>query len=433
MTVERRSAPRRWTALAVAAAVGLLSVTGCSGPDDSPPPAAPSEPALVPGFDGAAIHVGVIFPASGPLSEAAAERAFGLRAYLDYATTELAGAGGRYAIQVEVRDSSDLAELDEQYAELRDRTVLLAQVDGQAALEQLLPALEDDGVLAAVSAPVAASVRNPNLLPVGVPIELVAANGLAWALDPSGGKGDRAHVCSVAQDGFETAAWQDGVARAAERLGAELPASVVVPRTAAAPGPLRGSVDRLRSAGCTTVMLDAGSVATKALLEAASSAGFEPRWVVPATSASGVLTDEDLAAYAADHVVTVGDGPTTDEALGQSVAVHVRDLYAPGQPITPAFTSGLLLGKVVVAVLDDAARRGDLSRRALLADAALRRSVGFDDLAPDARFGPPPARRPPGSSTIGVPDAGLASGLRSVAVKYSAPFAGDLLDQLLAP
>ena len=432
MTVERRSAPRRWTALAVAAAVGLLSVTGCSGPDDSPPPAAPSEPALVPGFDGAAIHVGVIFPASGPLSEAAAERAFGLRAYLDYATTELAGAGGRYAIQVEVRDSSDLAELDEQYAELRDRTVLLAQVDGGAALERLLPALEDDGALAAVSAPITSSVRNPNLLPVGVPIELVAANGLAWALDPSGGKGDRAHVCSVAQDGFETAAWQDGVARAAERLGAELPASVVVPRTAAAPGPLRGSVDRLRSAGCTTVMLDAGSVATRALLEAASSAGFEPRWVVPATSASGLLTDEDLAAYAADHVVTVGDGPTTDEALGQSVAVHVRDLYAPGQPITPAFTSGLLLGKVVVAVLDDAARRGDLSRRALLADAALRRSVGFDDLAPDARFGPPADRRPPGSSTIAVPDAGLASGLRSVAAKYSAPFAGDLLDELLA-
>ena len=129
----------------------------------------------------------------------------------------------------------------------------------------------------------------------------------------------------------------------------------------------------------------------------------------------------------------MGDGPTTAEALGLSVAVHVRDLYAPGQPITPAFTSGLLLGKAVVAVLDDAARRGDLSRRALLADAALRRSVRFDDLAPDARFGPPAERRPPGSSTIAVPDAAEASGLRSVALKYSAPFAGDLLDELLAP
>ena len=120
MTTPRRPAPRRWTVLAVAAAIGLVSVTGCSGPDDSPPPAAPSEPALVPGFDGAAIHVGVMFPASGPLSETAAERAFGLRAYLDYATTELAGAGGRYAIQVEVRDSADLDDLDQEYAELRD-------------------------------------------------------------------------------------------------------------------------------------------------------------------------------------------------------------------------------------------------------------------------------------------------------------------------
>ena len=116
-------------------------------------------------------------------------------------------------------------------------------------------------------------------------------------------------------------------------------------------------------------MLDAGSVATAALLNAASAAGFEPRWVIPATSASGVLTDEDLGAYAADHVVTVGDGPTTAEALGLSVAVHVRDLYAPGQPITPAFTSGLLLGKAVVAVLDDAAP----ARRPLAAGAPGRR------------------------------------------------------------
>ncbi len=384
MTTLRRSAPRRWTVLAVAAATALVSVSACSGPDDSPPPAAPSEPALVPGFDGAAIHVGVMFPASGPLSEAAAERAFGLRAYLDYATTELAGAGGRYAIQVEVRDSSDLDDLDQEYAELRDSTVLLAQVDGRAALEQLLPSLEGDDVLAAVSAPVAASVRKANLLPVGVPIEMVAANGLAWALDPSGGKGDRAHVCSVAQDGFETAAWQDGVARAAERLSVDLPATVVLPRTASAPSALRGSVDRLRSGGCTTVMLDAGSVATEALLDAASTAGFEPRWVVPATSASRVLGDKDLAAYAADHVVTVGDGPTTDEALGLSVAVHVRDLYAPGQPITPAFTSGLLLGEVVVAVLDDAAA----ARRPLAASAPGRRRP-----APVGRLRRPGSRR----------------------------------------
>lgn len=415
----------------MAAALLVMAAAGCSGADDGPAAPAPTEPALVPGFDGGTIHVGLLFPGSGPLSEVAAERALGVRAYLDYATTEQAGAGGRYPIQVEVRDSADPTALEAAYAELRDSTVLLAQVDGVAALDALLPAVAEDGVLVGASGPKVASVRRRSILPVGTPVEMVAANGLAWALDPSGGKGDPAQVCSAAQDGFDTQAWQDGLGRAAVRLGVELPPTVVIPRAAVAPSGVRTSVDRLRRDGCTTVVLDAGPAATHAVLAAASSGGFTPRWVVPATSASRVLTDETIAPYAAEHVVTVGDGPTTAEPSGLPALVHVRDLYAPGQPVTPAFTSGILLGRVVVAVLDDAVRRGDLSRPSLLADAALRRSVGFEELAPDPRFGPPAERRPPTASTISVPDITAGTGLRPVSLQYTAPFAGDLLAELL--
>lgn len=430
MSRTRRWALRRPMLHALVAAAVLAGAAGCGGSDDEAP-AAPIEPAVVPGFDGGAVRVGMLLPASGPVAAVAAERAAGVRAYLDHATTELAGAGGRYPIQVEVRDSADAAGLDAAYAELRDRTVLLAQVDGGAALDALLPTLAADGVLAGVSAPKAELVRRPNLVPVGTPIEVVAANGLAWALDPKGGAGDPAHVCSAAQDGFETQAWQDGLRRAADRLAVELPPTVVIPRATSAPSGARPSVDRLRRSGCTTVLLDAAPAATHATLAAASSSDFAPRWVIPATSASAVITDEAISAYASEHVVTVGDGPVAADPAGLAVVVHVRDLFAPGRAITPAFISGFLLGKAVVSVLDDAVRRGDLSRRSLLAAAGIRRSVSFDDLAPDPRFGPAADRRPPDSSTISAPDATTATGLSPVSRQYTAPFAGDLLAELL--
>ena len=100
---------RLGVALAVAAAVAASACSSSSGEPDLGTSGSdvPVELATAPGFDGEAIHVGVLLPSSGPLKEIAAERATGLRAYLDYITLGLGGVAGKYPVVLEVRDSSD--------------------------------------------------------------------------------------------------------------------------------------------------------------------------------------------------------------------------------------------------------------------------------------------------------------------------------------
>ena len=421
---------RRSALLAGLVALSLLA--GACSSDGKAEPEPRTEPRVVPGFDGGEIQVGLLVPGSGPLADVAVERALGLRAYFDYATTELAGVGAKYPIRVAVRDSSDPEQVEAAYEDLRDGTVVLAQVEGQGVLERLQPAIEEDDVLVGLTGGPAAWARSANVLSIGVPTELQAANALSWALDGNGGDHDRGQACLAVQDGFDTAAWQDGARRAAAEMEVTLPAPVVLPRTATAASGLRPAVDRLRGAGCDAVLLDASSAATAAAIGAASAAGFAPSWVIPATGASTLLGDESLAEYAAANVTTVGDGPTSVAPTGLPSLTHLRDLFAPNHPLTPAFISGVLLGKAIVAVLDDGVNRLDLSRPAILADAALRRTVSFDQLAPDPSYGDPARRRPPTRSTISQPDPEHPTGLRPIEPGFSAPFTDDVLADLLA-
>lgn len=428
---------RRLLAAFVAAAA--LSASACSSGGGEPDLAdsgsdVPVELATAPGFDGEAIHVGVLVPASGPLKEIAAERATGLRAYLDYITLGLGGVGGKYPVVLEVRDSSDTASVAATYEELRSSTALMAQVQGRAAVEALLPGLTAAGGLAGPMPADLAWSRDAGLLPVGTPDQLAAANALSWLVsegDLAGG----AKVCSAVQDGADGQSWQQGLelAASAGRLDRPLAATVAIPAETTSARGVLDQFDTLVATGCEVVFLVAGSPATADVLTAASGADSPIRWVIPSWSTSMALQSEPLEPYLADHLVVVGDGPTTPEPVGLPELVRIRDGYAPGLEVGGAFTAGYLQGRAIVTVLEAAVSRGDLSAEGIRAVAARLRSVPFDELAADAAYGTPASRRVPMSSTISVPDPDTSTRLRPVAFDVSAPFAAALVTELVQP
>ena len=189
--------------------------------------------------------------------------------------------------------------------------------------------------------------------------------------------------------------------------------------------------DELVATGCEVVFLVAGSPATADMLTAASGADSQIRWVIPSWSTSMALLAEAIEPYLADHLVVVGDGPTTDEPVGLPELIRIRDGYAPGLEVGGAFTAGYLQGRAVVAVLEAAVSRGDLSPEGVRAAAARLRSVPFDELAPDAAYGAPASRRVPMTSTISVPDPTSPTRLRPVAFAVSAPFAAEMVTLLV--
>lgn len=383
----------------------------------------------VPGFDGSTIHVGLLLPTSGPTVEVAWARAAGLKSFLDYITTELGGIGGKYRVAVDVRGSTDAKKLHASYVELRDTTVLLAQVQGRSAVRALLPDLEADGVLAG---PAPADVAWPpiaNLLSVGTPDRVAAGNAFAWLMTEGGGDQPGTHVCSVVQQGSDAEDWQAGLDLAGAQLEVAPAPKVVVPAAPKAPQGVQPQVDQLRQAGCTVVFLSAGGPTSASLLTAASQAGFAPKWIAPAGAVGEALADTELTDYVRDHLVAVGDGPTAEDPSGLATMLRIRDAYAPGQIASGAFVDGYLQGKAIVTVLDAAVSRRDLSRKGVLAAAAGLRSVRFEGLATDVRYGAVEHRTAPTTSTISTPDAADPTLLHPLRIGFTARF----VEALAAP
>jgi ABC-type branched-subunit amino acid transport system substrate-binding protein len=424
--------------VAAALVVALPALAGCSRSSGEPDIAGAAaeqlgQPEKATGFDGTSIQVGLLVPASGPTAEIAAARAAGIEAYLDYVTFELGGIGGTYPIDLVVRDSTDPAKARAAYEELKGATVLLADVQGRGTIQALLPSLRTDGVLAIPAPGSVEWTREPNLLPIGTPDELAASNALGWLLDTDGGNADRAHVCRLVQTGADADGWQRGLDVAGAKAQVAYAATATVPAAPKAPKGVQPQIDQLRTAGCTSVLALAGAPATAALLAAADASGLAARWVVPAASAGDVLAGKDAAAqaFAAEHLTVVDAGPAKADAAGAAALLRIRDGYGPGQPASGAFLAGYLQGKAIVTLLNAAVTKADLSRPAVLEDAARFRSLPFEDLAPDAVLGAPAQRSPQRTSTVLRPRFDSPARLEPIAYGYAAPFTDAVLTELV--
>jgi ABC-type branched-subunit amino acid transport system substrate-binding protein len=439
----RASSPRRChrgRRVALAAALALLAplAAACSSSSGEPDIAGAAaqqhgQPAAVPGFDGATIRVGVLVPSTGPLAEVAAARATGIKAYLDYVTFELGGVAGTYPIDLVVRDSSDAAKARKGYEELRSSTVALAGVEGSGTLEALLPSIEADGLLASPGSASTRWTRKANLLQIGTPDELAAANALGWLLDEHGGNADRAHVCRLVQTGADGDAWQRGLDLAASKAEVDVLATATVPAAPKAPKGVQPQIDQLKAAGCTSVLAAAGAPTLVALLSASSASGFGARWVAPAWSAGDVVASADAAlqGFATEHLAVLDSGPMVDDPAGRPELLRIRDGYAPTQSPTGAYLSGYLQARALVAILTAAVTQADLSHGAVLADAARFRSLHLDDLVPDPVLGAPARRTPQDRSLVARPQAAAPSGLETLLPGYEAPFTDEVQAALL--
>ncbi len=166
---------RTWSRpLAVAVALAL-TVAACGGSDDDDDAAddggggdTAGAPAAVAGFDGTTIKLGVITPTSGTVAVIGNPLTAGNKAYFDYVNAELGGIGGKYKVELDIRDSGyDPTKAGQEYASVKGGTVMLAQLLGTPIVNSVLEQLIDDGVMASPASLDSLWVREPNLLPIG--------------------------------------------------------------------------------------------------------------------------------------------------------------------------------------------------------------------------------------------------------------------------
>ena len=426
MTV-RPSSRSRGLAVALALVVGTAAVAACSASSREPSvdaKAAPptGQPSPVPGFDGVTIRVGELTSITGPNALIGLPLTAGSESYFDYVNTELGGIGGKYKIAVDAKDTGgDPAKASAAYAAVRSSTVLLAQLLGGPVVSALLPQLRADGALAAPTL-AADDLRDPNLLPTGVPVSVQAVNALEWYVGHTAHPGP---LCSLVQDDAYGAAGQAGLAYAAQQRKVSLGVVAHVPAPPSPPGNLDGPLGQLRDAKCGAVVLITTPAAASSVLTQAGAAQLPIQWIGLSASWTSTLATSAVVSYLQHQLVVVTDGADyTDGRVGGIVElVRIKAAYSPVLPPDPWFTVGFVQAEAVTQVLEKAVALGDLSRAGILRASQALGDVSFGGVAGSYTYGAVADRRPPTTSGISKVDPASPTGLKISEASVQASYA----------
>src|SRR5680860_1400667 len=206
--------------LVVLAMVAVACGGGGRGSSDKSSGGKGGAPGSAVGFDGTTITVGAISPQTGIASIIGIPLTAGNQVYFD-ALNAKGGIAGKYKVKLEVRDSAYNSNTAQQnYSDLRDNVVMLAQVLGTDITNALLTPMRQDDMVGAPATLDAEWVRDANLLPVAAPYQIESINGLAYWVNEGDGKGKT--LCVIRSDDLYGQAGLDGVEYAASKLDFKL-------------------------------------------------------------------------------------------------------------------------------------------------------------------------------------------------------------------
>jgi ABC-type branched-subunit amino acid transport system substrate-binding protein len=421
---------------AAALLVLVLVATGCGdasdddGSADGPgtattaPDGSGERPAEVAGFDGSTIRVGVITDPSGSADAIADPTTAGSRAYFD-ALNAAGGVADRYEVELVEADGDPAATTaDAAYQAIRDDVVLIAQILGTDTVADLLPRLVEDGMVASPASLDASWVHEQQLLPVGGPYQVQAANALTWYVEGGSGGSPDDDICALVRDDPDGDAGLEGFEAAADANDLELAEVVTFP---AGESDFADEVDALDLAGCDLVLFVGLPAETSAALRRASRSTppFAPQWIGQSSSWEGQLASSDLGSYLQEHLLVAGEGTEWGDTSVPGMAQLLEDAPAAQSPDLH-FAFGYAQARAVHQVLEAAVAAGDLSRDGIRAAMASIEMLTFDGLIGNYKYGAPEDRDPPRASTIFAVDPAAPGGLRNLEADVISDVAQEL-------
>ena len=380
-------------------------------------------PPDVPGFDGSTIKLGVITPTSGLASVIGKPLTEGNRVYWD-AKNARGGVAGKYKVELLVEDSQYQVESALQaYDKIKDDVVAFQQILGTQITKSILPRLKQEQQVAAPATLDSAWIREKNLVPLGAPYQVEAANGVDYYLK-NGGQGKK--ICAMAQDDEYGVAGLDGLSQASKTLKFKVAKTVRFATTS----DVSAQVGELADAKCDAVVLvsvpnDTASIVTKMIGRNFSPQliGLLPSWL------SGFENDPNNGSFFVQHFLLVVEGPAWGDTSvpGMKQLIDEQQQYAPDQKPDHYFGAGYVEASAMDQVLEQAVKNGDLSRAGIQKALKQVGTLEFDGLAGDYKYGRTAKdRNPPRASTIAKVVAGKPIGLEIVANNYTSEAAKEL-------
>jgi ABC-type branched-subunit amino acid transport system substrate-binding protein len=390
----------RFAILAVAVTLSL-AFAGCRGGSSSSGGGGgggkkAGAPTATTGFDGTTINVGAISPQTGLAAIIGTVLTNGNRVYFQSLNAR-GGIAGKYKVNLEVRDSQYNSNVAQQnYADLRDKVVMLAQLLGTDISNAVLTPMRQDNMVAAPATLDAEWVRNPNLLPVAAPYQIQAINGLSYYVLEGGGAGKT--VCVIRSDDLYGQAGLNGVEYAAKHLDFKLGK---VLKFGAAETDLTAQLQQVRT-GCDAVFLVSLPTVTLPLMGQAASQNVNVRWIGQAPTWVSLLAAGATGTYMRDHFWLASQGPQWGDTTVPGMKQMLDDIakFSPSQKPDIYFAFGYAQALTVSKLLEKAVELGDLSRAGVMKALDQLGDVDTLGLAGVYHYGKPADRVPPRVSTI---------------------------------
>jgi ABC-type branched-subunit amino acid transport system substrate-binding protein len=371
-------------------------------------------PATTTGFDGKTITLGVISPQTGLAQIIGKALTDGNRVYFDDVNAK-GGIAGKYKVNVEVRDSQYNSNIAQQnYSELRDKVVMIAQLLGTDITNAVLAPMKQDDMVASPATLDAEWVRNPNLLPIAAPYQIQAINSLDYWVNEGGGKGKT--LCVIRSDDLYGKAGLDGVQFAAQHLDFKLG---TIAQFGASETDLSAQLPQVKT-GCDAVFLVALPTATLPLMGQAASQNVNVRWIGQAPTWVSLLAQGATASYMTQHFWLASQGPQWGDTSVPGMNQMLNDIqqFEPSQGPDIYFAFGYAQALTVTKLLEKAVSLGDLSRAGIMKALDQLGTVDTLGLAGTYVYGPPADRVPPRVSTVYAVDASVPGGLKAIKTNF---------------
>jgi ABC-type branched-subunit amino acid transport system substrate-binding protein len=367
-------------------------------------------PEAGPGFDGTTIRLGIITPTSGAAAVIGNPLTDGHRVYFD-ALNAAGGVAGQYPVELDIQDSAfQTAPADAAYEAIKGDVVMFAQILGTQIVTTLLPKLVADNIVAAPASLDSFWVREQQLLPIGGPYQIQAANALTWYVEGGNGGSADDTLCALTRDDAYGEAGFEGLEFAAGELGVEIAERVTFP---AANADFTTQIGQLQGAQCDMVFLVAIPSETSPALAKSVELGFAPQWIGQSPTWVTLFATTALAPYLQENFVLAAEGTEWGDTSVPGMAQLLEDA-GPDQAPDIYFAFGYNQARAVHQVLEAAVESGDLSREGIITAMNGIEELTFDGLTGDYGWGPPEDRVPPRASTIFSVDPAVPGGLAAL-------------------
>ena len=407
----------------VAAPATTVAATVAPGASTPPTPAATGL-ATVPGFDGKSINVTVLgnvsvntaFPASASFATGGKALYNGWKDYVSR-VNDAGGIAGKYKININFQETYYTpSEAVKAYAETKNSTVLYGMVYGTPLTQALEKSFNEDNLVGSPISLDAAWVKSTAYLPIGATYQGQAINLLDWYSKEGGGAGKTICSLALANNAYGNAG-EEGFDFGAKALNVKVGGKFKTSTNAA-------NAQQLKDAKCDAVVLTiSGEAQTPGLLAETAKLDYFPQFLALAPSfASGTVVPANSAQYA-KQVIVAADGAQWGVETTAGMKQHMADLrkYSPqeiGIP-NPATEWGYAQAITVVALLEKAVAKGDLSKVGIRKAMAELGTVDLLGIYPNWNYTDPASRVAPNVSNIYKVDITVRGGLDLLKANYA--------------